>query len=323
MNAFKVAITGCGKIAGGFDSDAAPGQISTHAAAYEDNDTTYLCAVHDSDMNKAVAFAKRWGGKAYKDLDELLERAKPEIISICSPDEEHLETLGACLRHNSVRAVWCEKPLVRQLDIAEKIVADYQRRGVHLFVNYQRRSDQRYNAVKAAVSNGVTGALRKVVIYYSKGVFHSGSHAIDFVCSFLSPPSEVNVLACCANPRRSDPTVDALMFCGGVPVYLIGCDENDYELFQIDIWGAEARILIADFGRTMNISRRRSFEWGSGLGAAADIVADDENSSFKLMLKNITDVVSGKDVIAVADAESTLETVKICAQLVAGAGGKE
>ncbi|MBR5287881.1 MAG: Gfo/Idh/MocA family oxidoreductase [Clostridia bacterium] len=103
----KAAILGAGFIA------------EFHAQGYLHAQGVELCAVCDTDEGKARALAARYGCAWYTDAGTLLERERPELVSVCLPTYLHREYTVmalACGAH-----VLCEKPLALTLDDCEAI----------------------------------------------------------------------------------------------------------------------------------------------------------------------------------------------------------
>ena len=118
----KTAIVGCGKIAGSFDESVLPDVVRTHALAYARDERTELVAVHDINAKNLNRFSKTWKVRnTYTDIEDMLQECSPHIVSICSPTSTHFEILKQCLKYDSIKTVWCEKPLAAKLHEAKSI----------------------------------------------------------------------------------------------------------------------------------------------------------------------------------------------------------
>ena len=82
-------------------------------------------------------------GRGYYDLREMLEKEKPDAVSVCSPHHLHAEHCLEALKHGV--HVLCEKPLVwlgqdkldDSLEQARKVVNESKERGLQFAVNTQ------------------------------------------------------------------------------------------------------------------------------------------------------------------------------------------
>lgn len=112
----KVCIISCGMIAN-----------SAHIPAYRNfGDDFFISAVSDINETAAKETAKRHGiPNFYKNAEEMLEKEKPDLVSVCVPNCFHKEYTLMALNHGV--NVLCEKPLAftyadakEMFDTAEK-----------------------------------------------------------------------------------------------------------------------------------------------------------------------------------------------------------
>ncbi|AEV28159.1 putative dehydrogenase [Sphaerochaeta pleomorpha str. Grapes] len=79
-------------------------------------------AVASRDLEKAQAFAKKWGiSKAYGSYEEMLEDEDVELVYVCTPHSFHYQHMMMCLEHR--KHVLCEKPFTVNADEARKVFA--------------------------------------------------------------------------------------------------------------------------------------------------------------------------------------------------------
>jgi len=320
-NKLKSAIIGCGQIAGGYDEYAKDDQIRTHAKAYQQQQATKLVAVVDRDHRRVKKFSAHWGvPETYADAAKMLSIVKPDIVSICTPDNAHEEMLELCLEYPSVKAVWCEKPLMTEVKNAGAIVSGYTQKGVVLSVNYWLRWDAEIQHIKSALQKGKMGNIQKVVVYYTKGICHNGSHAVDLLLDWFGLPGEMQVFGSRADFTADDPTVDARLLVDGVPIYLIGADAREYSIFEIDILGTLGRVNVEVSGRETRWFQRRPDQVYKGYKVLRP--SPQSNLSFKLNLSSamagalqeiIEAISTGKPVRS--NGHTALATLKVCSEL--------
>lgn len=256
---YRSAIIGCGLIAGGYDEPIEEGLVRTHALAYQLNRRTQLVSVMDADAEKAACFAKQWQiGHWFQDAAEMLVKMKPELISICTPDQYHIEFLDLCLQSDFVKAVWCEKPLTTDLAEARRIVEEFENRGKTLLVNYPRGYAPVIRSYKERLLSGELGSVQKVVVYYTKGIRHNGSHALDLLVDWFGYPTFSKVFQANVDFTPDDPTVDALIDLQGTPVYMMGLDEVFYSQFEIDVFCTAARVSFTHNGSKVILQKLQS-----------------------------------------------------------------
>jgi len=280
----SVAIIGCGLIAGGYDNIQVDGLIRTHALAYQLNSRTQLVAVMDMDAERARQFAERWqAANWYQDAAKMLAEVKPELVSICTPDKYHVSFLEICLNSEFVQGVWCEKPLTTDVGGAQRLIKAFEKSGKTLLVNYPRGYAPVIKSYKNRLLSGEFGSVQKVVVYYTKGIMHNGSHALDLLVDWFGSPNSSQVFQGNIDFTTEDPTVDALLDLQGTPVYMMGLDEACYSQFEIDIFCSAARLSFTHNGRNVVL---RKLQPASGPGGnyylSEKYTEEDTGSSYAI-----------------------------------------
>ncbi len=244
MRIYKTGIIGCGRIAGGFDTGTSGPFVLTHAGAYTKHLRTELAAVCEPNASRRRAFQKKWRvPSAYKDIGKMMENEAVDIVSVCTPSPTHLDVIRAVL-HYPVKAIFCEKPIASISRDAEIIVKACARKRVLLMVNHQRRFDPFHRELAAKIRRLEVGRIQQVNVYYTRGIFNTGIHVVDYLRFLFGEPVEV-----LAHPswnvsrRRGDPNLDGVIrFRGGPDVALKACDDRNFIILEIDIVGSRARV---------------------------------------------------------------------------------
>ncbi len=318
----RAAIIGCGQIAGGYDEQTGPEEVRTHAKVYQLQPATELVAVADQDGQRAREFSARWGNPAaYSDIAKMLAAEHPDIVSICTPDSTHAAVLEMCLDCPTIRAVWCEKPLTTDVGAAEAIVSACAQRGIVLAVNYQRRWQPQMERIKNALKRGDLGDVQKVVVYYSKGICHNGSHAVDLLLDWFGLPNTLQVHGSLVDFVADDPTVDARLQFGDIPVYLIGVDERAYSLFEIQILGTVGRVDVKSSGREVKWYRVQPDPQFAGyrvLHLQDTWTQTGAERAMAFALQEIVESIFTRQSVR-SNGESALATLRVCHQLAAQA----
>lgn len=107
----RVAIVGCGKIA------------DTHVAEIQKLDgAARVVAVVDREILMAEQLAVRFGVPCFMDdLDQMLDRARPEVVHVATPPGSHLAIARRCLEAGA--HVFVEKPLTPTYEETRELVA--------------------------------------------------------------------------------------------------------------------------------------------------------------------------------------------------------
>jgi UDP-N-acetyl-2-amino-2-deoxyglucuronate dehydrogenase len=141
------AVIGCGTIS------------VVHLGAITGLDGADLVGVCDVDADRAASVGTRYGVPWFTDHTELLATARPEVVHVCTPHDEHVQVAIDSL--DAGVAVLLEKPVGHTVAEAERLLAAH--RG-HPEVKVGVCLQNRYNtSVQAARSLLGTGELGRVL----------------------------------------------------------------------------------------------------------------------------------------------------------------
>ena len=132
------------------------GKVATaHADALASLPRSRFLGVFDADRDRALAFAARYGVRAYASLDELLADDDVQTVNICTPHPAHAAlTISAA---ESGRHVLVEKPMAVDLADCDAMIDAAARNGVRLGVISQRRFYEPVRRVKEAITQEPIG----------------------------------------------------------------------------------------------------------------------------------------------------------------------
>ena len=130
------------------------GSVANQAAKF-----AQMIAVCDVDKLHTSEFSAKHGGKLqqYGDYRELLEKEKPDLVTIGTPDHWHVPIAIAALKSGC--DVYCEKPLTLTIDEGKQICKVVKETGKVFQVGTQQRSENGRNFLNAValVQEGFLG----------------------------------------------------------------------------------------------------------------------------------------------------------------------
>ncbi len=180
----RVAIVGCGNIAGYADDDVKKRHIYTHAKAIsliKELKITACCDVNETCLR---TFAVRWGiSRRYLVLQEMLREEQINILVIATPTKVHYENVLLALSSN-VQAIFCEKPLTFDLESGVELAKKTKESNKLLVVNYMRRWDKFYAECKNLLESGKLGRMETIVAYVDTALCMNSSHMLDMLIYF-------------------------------------------------------------------------------------------------------------------------------------------
>lgn len=153
MNKFGWAYIGCGAIA------------NTTAKEVSNSKDSYIAAVWNRGFAKAEAFAKKYGGTAYRTVEEAITAPNVEGVYIALTADKHAEYIKLCMKHH--KPVLCEKPFTVNAKDAEEIFALAKEAGVYVSEAMWTWHNAAAQQVKSWIDAGRIGAVEDVNIVYA------------------------------------------------------------------------------------------------------------------------------------------------------------
>lgn len=178
----------------GYDLNVDPANsVWTHARAISNHPAFELLGAVDPSATQRSLFERHYRQSAYADVESALKAGVASVVVIATPTEKHSETLNAVL-NSKPKAILCEKPLSFSIYSARKMVADCESAGVKLFVNYMRLADPGAIEVKRRIESSFISTPIKGNLWYSKGLYHNGSHLFNLLEFWLGAFVKAKVL---------------------------------------------------------------------------------------------------------------------------------
>ncbi len=205
MEKVRIGIVGAGNIA-----------TNSHMPAYAACDAAEIAAVADINLERAQAFAKRFGiPHAYSSVEEMLANESIDAVDICTWNCGH--TPVAIAAANAGKHVFCEKPLADSLENALAVKAAVEKAGVRFLLGVPSRFNPANALARELLDKGELGE-----IYYAKTsylrrrgtptgwftdkrasgggpILDIGVHRIDAAWYLMGNPKPVRVSAAVSN----------------------------------------------------------------------------------------------------------------------------
>lgn len=235
----RVAIIGCGRIAGGFNHKSEK-MILTHALAYQAHGAD-IVGCSDIVTSKAKKFATRWEIPFYtNNTNKLLKATNPQVVSICVPSKYSAPIIQDCLNHASVTSLLIEKPFGVNLRQAQHLKKIIKRTNKSVIINYFRAFDAFYIELEKLHRDGKFGNIMKVVIHYSGFAIENASHFLERMISMLgNPKSQFR------NPTHSRNPTFTVSF-KNIDCLFINHKDTKYSDFEINLYYKDNKIRILD-----------------------------------------------------------------------------
>lgn len=321
---YKAVVIGLGNVGFLFDLDQKRKETWSHVSAYERCAKTELTGAVEVSVDKTTLFEKHHPDiPVFPSVPALMEQAKADIVSICTPTDSHYPILKELLNY-PVKAVFCEKPLAASRQLAKEIVGMYEKRGVVLAVNHTRRWDDNYLQAKKMVREKKIGRVKAVNALYPGQIYSIGSHLIDTIRMLVD--GNIRRVSALASDRNnidnSDPSLSGwLEFTGGIPCTLISTGKREDYIFEIDVIGDEGRIRILESGEKTELFAFKESPRYSGYRELVPVPLGPVMKKDRLVeaVCDLIAVIEGKKTGANCSGYDGFASVAICEALAASA----
>ena len=258
---YRAAVVGLGRIGCSSRSHARPEAVLNHVAAFQGNPRIRLVGMCDTLAESRSACSSRYADvPVFESVERMLEEARPEILSICTPTHTHVDLVRRALSKRNLKALFVEKPLASDLCSAEELVTSAASRGTMLAVNYTRHYVEAFHQLAREIQQERIGKLLSITGAYARGIVNNGSHWFDLAALLAGPMAGI-VAVGASQPEVDDPTPDVqLWFQNGARGYLSGMERAAYGVFDMDLAGTHGRIELRRSGREIRLYEARSSE---------------------------------------------------------------
>jgi predicted dehydrogenase len=239
---YRVVLAGLGAIGMGYDLGYTADRVRTHARALSGHPAFEPLIAVDPDPERRSLFETTYTAECYESLAQALAAHQPDVVVIATPTDNHAATLRVVLERSHPRAILCEKPLDYDVNIARSMVEACERQGVALYVNYMRRADPAVAAVKRMLERDEILGPLKGVVWYSKGLFHNGSHFVDLIRYWLGKPRAASLVSVGRRWEDRDPEPDFMLEFGQSAISFLAAREECFSHYTVELVARNGRL---------------------------------------------------------------------------------
>ncbi|HEX3812429.1 MAG TPA: Gfo/Idh/MocA family oxidoreductase [Mycobacteriales bacterium] len=249
----RVAIIGAG------------GWGAQHARVFGGRDDVDLCAVVARRQETAAARAEQWGTRGYHSISEMLGAERPDLVTICLPNEAHFAPTLEVIEAGFPLLV--EKPLVFDLTEASQLVQSAAERDLFFAINFNHRYAEPVRRAKQAIDNGELGDLvfaswrfggEGSSTHPHANLIETQCHGLDMLEHLCGPIESVMAQLTDPKPGLYTTLAVALRFTNGAVGSLVGSYDSSYaypETQRIEVNGTRGLALIEDTVKRLTLAR--------------------------------------------------------------------
>lgn len=131
-----------------------------HARVYSEIPEADLVAISDADAIRAESTANKFGTRAYTDYREMLDKEKPDAVSVVVPTAMHEEVGLAVLDAGANLLI--EKPIAATLEEGEHLIEKARTVKKQLMIGHVVRFDPAIQALKQKLDAGELGRIYQI-----------------------------------------------------------------------------------------------------------------------------------------------------------------
>jgi predicted dehydrogenase len=228
-----------------------------HANVFSTRMDTKLVAIVGRESRHTAARAAVYGVPGYVDIEEMLDRERPELVSLCLPNEGHFEPTLRVIQAGFPLLV--EKPLVFALDEAATLLAEAEARNLFFAINFNHRYARAVQMARDAVTRNELGQLVFATWRFGgepgtsahphANLIETQCHGLDMLEHLCGPIDSVMAQMTDITGRGWSTLAVALHFANGAVGSLVGSYDSSYAYratHLVELNGTRGRLLIED-----------------------------------------------------------------------------
>jgi predicted dehydrogenase len=227
-----------------------------HARVFSQHPDVDLVAVTGRSRERTEARAAEYGVHPYTDIAEMLERERPDLVSLCLPNEGHFDATLQVIRAGVPLLV--EKPLVFDMAEADSLISEAEQRGLFFAINFNHRYARPVQMAKRAIADGQLGEVvfatwrfggEGASAHPHANHIETQSHGYDMLDHLCGPNSSVAAQMTDMTGGGYRTLVLALGFASGAVGSLVGTYDSSYaypDTHRLEVNGTSGRIVVED-----------------------------------------------------------------------------
>jgi len=250
----KVALVGAG------------GWGRQHARIFAARPDVDFRAIVGRTPEKTRARAARFETRAYLDIAEMLERERPDLVSLCLPNQGHFDATLQVIEAGYPLLV--EKPLVFDLGEADRLLAAAAARDLFFAINFNHRYARPVRLARQAIQEGRLGDIVFAAWRFGgegtsthpyANLIETQCHGFDMLEHLCGPIDAVSAEMTDKAGTGYGTLVLTLRFANGAVGSLVGSYDSSYAYpgtHVLEINGTAGRVVIEDTVRRYTFQRR-------------------------------------------------------------------
>jgi predicted dehydrogenase len=208
-------------------------------------------------LEKTQTRAAEFGLRAYTNVLEMLEREKPELVSLSLPNLEHFEATMQVIQSGYPLLV--EKPLAFDLREADQMLNEAAKRDLFFAINFNHRYAKPLRLAREAIEKGRLGDLTHAIwrfggeanisTHLHANLIETQCHGFDQLEHLCGPIESVMAEMTDRTGGGYRTVALALRFASGAVGSMVGTYDSSYayqDTHRLEINGTHGRLIVED-----------------------------------------------------------------------------
>jgi myo-inositol 2-dehydrogenase/D-chiro-inositol 1-dehydrogenase len=228
-----------------------------HARVFSQRPDVTLCAVAGRSLEKTQTRAAEFGLRAYTNVLEMLQREKPELVSLSLPNLEHFEATMQVIQSGYPLLV--EKPLTFDLREADQMLNEATKRDLFFAINFNHRYAKPLRLAREVIEKGRLGDLTHAIwrfggeanisTHLHANLIETQCHGFDQLEHLCGPIGSVMAEMTDRAGGGYRTVALALRFASGAVGSMLGTYDSSYayqDTHRLEINGTHGRLVVED-----------------------------------------------------------------------------
>ena len=301
---YTVLIVGLGSIGFLYDINNKIGTVLTHAKSFDLDPRFELIGGVDINTQIRMNFENIYKKNSWSTIKEAIKIKNPDVIVISTPTNDHFKTFKEIFQYVQPKCILIEKPISYKVSETKNIIEVLNKNNCKGYVNFFRSSLPSTQKIKRMVRNNIIGKPIKGYLWYSKGIFNTGSHFIDLFRIFFGEVLEIRILK--KNQIKDfDVNPDLYLKFRDASIYFIASNTDKFFYNQFELFGQRGKLVYKNGGAEIlwhSIKKDKLFQINK--------IISDNPKFFETDFKNIQSYVVSELFKALCEKKSNLVSVE-------------
>lgn len=227
-----------------------------HARIFSQRPDVDFCAVMGRNRDRAEARAAEYGARAYTDIAEMLDKEKPDFVSLSLPNQGHFEPTLQVIQAGF--PLLAEKPLVFDLAEADALLEEARKRSLFFAINFNHRYAKPVQLAHEAIQSGRLGDLMFATWRFGgegggghphANLIETQCHGFDMLEHLCGPIQSVSAEMTDKTGGGFTTLALSLTFANRAVGSLVGSYDTSYaypDTHRVEVSGRAGRVVIED-----------------------------------------------------------------------------